>query len=217
MCFSMEASFAAAGVLSTIGFFTVKQVTVKRYYLLALVPLFFGIQQFSEGLIWTHYVYHPLSKDAFEMAMGVFLMFAMFIWPIWIPLSLYIAESHPLRKKLILADFCAGVILASLNLYYAVGQDISVRVVNHSIQYIGSIPSQALIYPLIILLPCFLSSLKRIWMYALLVAITYAFAYSYYTTTFVSVWCFFSAVASVAIYKVIEANQVENQNNEVKT
>lgn len=209
MCFSATSSFTAAVVLSTIGIYTLTQVSLKRLYLLAVVPLFFGIQQLSEGVIWVHYAYYPLPKAYFEAATELFLFFALFIWPLWIPLSLFIAEAKPIRKKVIAMDLCAGLILALLNLYYALGQEINVQVVNHSIHYSGEVPSQTIIYPLIVLLPCFLSSVKKVWMYGLLIALTYVFAYSYYEITFVSVWCFFSAITSIAIYKIVQANQYQ--------
>lgn len=209
MCFSATSSFAAAVVLSTIGIYTLSQVTLKRLYLLAMVPLFFGIQQLSEGVIWIHYVYHPLPKLYFDTATELFLFFALFIWPLWIPLSLYVAETHSFHKTVIAVDLCAGLVLALMNLYYALGQEVIVQVVNHSIHYSGEMPSQTFAYPLIVMIPCFLSTVKKVWMYGLLIAFTYIFAYSYYEITFVSVWCFFAAITSIAIYRIVQANQQE--------
>ena len=52
MCFSAEVSFGASAVISTIGVLAVKKSTKKEQLLFALIPLLFGLQQFSEGWLW---------------------------------------------------------------------------------------------------------------------------------------------------------------------
>ncbi len=52
MCFSAEASFGAATVITTIGVLSFKKAKGTDLRLLAMIPVFFGIQQFSEGILW---------------------------------------------------------------------------------------------------------------------------------------------------------------------
>lgn len=200
MCFSTEASFAASLVLAVAGVATIKACPKPRLLLFAAVPLLFAVQQFSEGLIWLNHSTHFLTDLHAHYASVVFLTFAMLVWPVWIPLSLCVAESVPWRKALIAMDLVAGATLSALNLHAAMSQKVSVAIVNHSIQYLGDAPEQIFVYPLIVLIPLFVSSLKRIWVFGILTAITYTVAYYYYATAFVSVWCFFAAVASATIY-----------------
>lgn len=207
MCFSTEASFSAAVLLGAMGIVTTKTCQSKQLYFLAAVPFLFAIQQLSEGIIWYNFAYHALPKIYFLFAIKAFLTFAMLVWPIWIPLSLAAAETVPLRKKIIIVDLIAGIGLSTLNLIYALKQEMAVQIVNHSIQYLGDIPPQKLLYPFIVLLPCFISSRKNMWMFGVLLAIAYAVAEYFYESTFISVWCFFAALTSLIIYKIIRDNQ----------
>lgn len=52
MCFGTEASFIAAGVLSTIGMMSLKLKKPKKYLPLALTPFIFAIQQAVIGVVW---------------------------------------------------------------------------------------------------------------------------------------------------------------------
>ncbi len=52
MCFSATASFTAGAALTAVGGFTVHKSQGKIELPLALVPLLFGIQQLTEGVLW---------------------------------------------------------------------------------------------------------------------------------------------------------------------
>jgi hypothetical protein len=53
MCFSAEASFTASAALVPCGVYclTVARYRNPNYEPLALIPFFFGIQQFAEGMV----------------------------------------------------------------------------------------------------------------------------------------------------------------------
>lgn len=209
MCFSTEASFGAAVILTLAGAFTLNKCQRKELLWLAATPLLFGIQQFAEGLLWMHFQNHLDSNLAFYWTKRIFLTFAFLVWPIWIPLAVGLAEKIKFRRYLIFFDLACGIGLSMINLSYALKQEILVEIVNHSIQYTGEVPPQTFLYPLIVLLPCFISSLKNMWVFGALALLGYIVAYYFYATTFVSVWCFFAAIVSVVIYKIVNDNQVE--------
>lgn len=207
MCFSTEASFSAALILGGMGCATIKVAPNRNFFILASIPLLFAFQQLSEGVIWYNFVYHALPAEFLHFSMQFYLAFAFLIWPVWIPLALFAVEGINWRRILIGIDLTAGIYLSFLNLSAALSQEASVQLVNRSLQYIGNAPSQTFIYPLIVLIPCFLSSLRNIYQFGLLVAVSYMLAYYFYQTTFVSVWCFFSAIVSILIYKILRDNQ----------
>lgn len=207
MCFSAEASFTAALVLGIAGGATLKSCKSPALIPLAAVPLLFAVQQFAEGGLWLYFGKHLDSPVVFTWTMRMFLIFAFLIWPVWIPLALGLAEKPGPRRSLIFVDLAFGILLSGLNLSYALKQNITVEIMNHSIQYKGEIPPQLYIYPLIVLAPCFISSLKNMPVFGLLSGIAFFIAQYYYFNTFVSVWCFFSAIVSLCIYKVINDNQ----------
>ena len=154
MCFSAEASFTSALVLGGIGYTTIKSVSMRYQLFLAAIPLLFAIQQFSEGILWLN-LGKQISLSALTLltAKRTFLIFAFLIWPVWIPLSLFLVEKVAWRRHLILFDLACGVVLSFLNLSIGLQQDPTVQVANHSLQYLGYVPSQYYIYPLIIILP----------------------------------------------------------------
>ena len=52
MCFSATASFISGTALCVIGVATLKQTKAPAEIPFALIPLLFGIQQLTEGVIW---------------------------------------------------------------------------------------------------------------------------------------------------------------------
>lgn len=212
MCFSTEASFSAAFFLGAAGGLTLKKISHRSYFFLACIPILFAIQQFSEGLIWLYLNGEIGSNQLLINAERSFLTFAFLIWPIWLPLSFALTEHVTWRRYLLFINLYCGVALSTLNLTYAMREDVTVKIVNHSIQYLGHIPEQTFIYPVIVMLPLFLSSLKNVWIYGILTVIAFVIADYYYTVTFASVWCFFSAIISFFIYKIIKDNQPSVEN-----
>lgn len=215
MCFSTEASFTAALVLGSTGAVTLKNCSSRSQFFLTAIPFLFALQQFSEGLIWLHFSQGIESPSLFFSGQRAFLIFAFLVWPIWIPLSLAVIERQPWRRNLLYLNLACGAGLSLVNLTYGLHQDISVQVVNHSLHYSGQVPSQTYLYPLIVLLPCFLSSLKHINIFGLLTVISYLTADYYYEENFVSVWCFFAAIVSLFIYKIVKDNQTAAEKEEI--
>jgi len=208
MCFSTEASFSAAAVLAAFGGTTLKNNLVRRSFFLAAIPLLFALQQFFEGLIWLHFSYNTGPQSLLIFSEHAFLFFAFLVWPVWIPFSFASVEQISWRRTLLSINLVCGLILSGLNLAYGWDQDIGVSIINHSLQYRGNAPEQLYIYPLIVLAPCFLSSLKRVWIFGVLIAISYGIADYSFESNFVSVWCFFAAIVSLSVYKILKDNQM---------
>jgi hypothetical protein len=208
MCFSATASFAGAALLATLGGWTLKKTSNRTATFLAAIPILFAIQQFSEGIVWLYLSHQNMSPILYSIAMNVFLFFAFLVWPVWIPLSIASVEPIAWRRWMVAFILACGIALACINLIYGWGQRIDAAIVHHSIQYNGRAPEQAFAYPLIILLPCFMSSLKKVWIFGVLILFGYIFADYSYTSNFVSVWCFFAALTSLLLYKVLQENQM---------
>ena len=114
MCFSAEASFAGGIIISAIGVATIRKVHEPSQILFASIPLFFGIQQITEGLLW---VTLPLTDfvNIRHIATYIFLVMAQVIWPMLIPLSVLFMEKSEKKKKILIAFLFTGV---SLSIYY---------------------------------------------------------------------------------------------------
>jgi hypothetical protein len=214
MCFSAEASFAASGVLVPAGGFCLWSALRKqpRYLPLAAIPLFFGVQQASEGVVWL-----ALGKGDTELvrpAALIFLFFAVAFWPMWIPLQAAVAEPIPWRRWL-LAALAAVNTLWFWYLFWplAVGPAslLQVEMVHHSISYQFSelnvyqyVPLiwLRLLYVLSVALPFVVASRSLGLWPGIVIGASAVVAVVAFEYAFVSVWCFFAAILSVWICTV---------------
>ena len=101
MCYSQTASFIASVFLIATGIMSVLFVRKKQmhnYVLLAMIPFLFGIQQFFEGLVWRGFD-QSWEPDTILMYSRVFVFFAVFVWPFYIPLAYAQFEQNKVRKK----------------------------------------------------------------------------------------------------------------------
>lgn len=214
MCFSAEASFTGAAVLATIGGITLNKVkNNKRLLLLALIPLIFALQQFFEGIVWLSSPQTEPLNTTTSIAKWGYLVIALLLWPVWIPLSVYVAESIPWRKTLLLLLLLIGigydlVLLSKLIIYWP--PDINVIFFKNNIQYHIPIKHTSLytgVYATVALLSTFLSSLKGMWLLGIAGIVGIAVALLFFSITFISVWCFFAAWLSIILYFVLQKNK----------
>ncbi len=141
MCLSAPVSFAASIFLVGGGTFaTWKAWQInKRYLPVALMPAFAGMQQFMEGNVWLG----VNSGDPFTVLWGAmgFIFFTWFMWPIWIPVSIYVLEPDDSPRKKLFLIFAAIGIVFGLLLYvpHALNPDwVQVSVNQSSLAYEGT-------------------------------------------------------------------------------
>jgi hypothetical protein len=79
MCFSAQASFGASAVLGIMGIYALHKAK-QQERLLAIVPLFFAVQQACEGIVWLTYA-NPSQHFITAAATYSFCFFAYFFGP----------------------------------------------------------------------------------------------------------------------------------------
>lgn len=218
MCFSAQASFAAAGALSIVSLLSIKHVRTKKLIPLALMPLFFGIQQASEGFVWITLNNGDTTSMLHVVSMYSFLFFAGMFWPTWIPIALYVVESSPPRKLIIKSLVLDGIIVSIVLLYCWILQTTGAQIINHHIDYpvtnypfgiTDSIIARLISYLIAIFYgtctigPFFVSSLPHMKILGTAAGIGALIAYIFYLVAFSSVWCFFVAICSILVYFVV--------------
>ena len=223
MCFSPEASFSASILLSIIGFQTLKQINHPNQILLALIPWFFALQQFCEGLVWVtiqHEMVHTFLHSFSEI---VFLLIAFMIWPIWMPLALGMMEADAARRRWIWGALSVGILFLLFNIVAVPGHPLSVHIVGHSLQYCAYVlPSDLyyyitkVVYLIAVIVPSLASSFPLIWIFGFSVILASAVADYFYYATFSSVWCFMSALLSIIIYFVMKFNCAQAESKKIK-
>jgi hypothetical protein len=209
MCFSATASFATSAVLIVTGAVCLKKVHEPRYILLASVPIIFSVQQFSEGMLWLALKNPQYYWSA--TAAYTFLLFAQVVWPVWIPLTFYLPEKDAVRKKILMGLLCLGILVSAYLAYCLLNYDMVFSISDHHIQYdIRSTSyfgwTSGLFYILAAVIPPFISSIKKAWLIAALVLLSYLISRLYFHDTLISVWCFFAAIISVVILIIVSKN-----------
>lgn len=215
MCFSAKASFIASISLGFIGLATLKQVKKKTQLLFALIPLMFSIQQFSEGLIW-------LLKDNFstnhiliKSLSYIFLNFALIIWPIVIPLSLYNLEEDKSRRSYLKMLLSLGLSWAILFSVVLLKEQVFVAIECSHIYYNVHVPfyknyNLALtVYGMTTILPFFISTRKSMKIFGTLLLFSCLISYVCWYNYLTSVWCFFAALLSLSVYVIIKWQNIK--------
>lgn len=213
MCFSAEASAAAAVVLLPVGSYCLATAWRKdRAYLpLAAVPVLFGLQQVCEACVWL-----ALGRGdpaAARVPAAAFLFFALAAWPVWSPLAAAAIEPRGWKRwaLFVLAAGGGAFAVASYLPVLADGRALAPAVVGHSIRYdlsasaVGSDRWWAwtVLYLTATCAPPLTSRDRRLWPLGVAVVLAAAVTYVAFAYAFASVWCFFAAVLSVYVAVVL--------------
>jgi len=201
MCFSATASFVAGTSLSVIGVATLKTVKRKSEIPFAMIPLLFGIQQLTEGVIWLTF-----SRDAplLQQTMTyVYSGFSHVLWPIYVPFAIGILESVRWRKKALAGFEVAGLTVGLYLLFFIVTQPVVAQVVSRHIEYVSPhfyVAPMIVLYVAATCVSAFFSSHKFVNLFGALALLSFIAAYVIYAHALVSVWCFFAALLSILMY-----------------
>lgn len=200
MCFSATASFIAGSSLSVIGVKTLKKVRQKAELPFATIPLLFGVQQIIEGMIWLSFRFDaPLLNTTMTYT---FTLFSHVLWPIFVPYSIWLIETVPWRKKILLVFQLMGITAGLYLLYLTVSFPLT-SVADEHIVYVSLHFYELaimLLYLAATCVSCFFSSHWVINVFGGVALLLFWVAYWFYTVAFFSVWCFFAAILSIIIY-----------------
>jgi hypothetical protein len=226
MCFSAEASFGVAAALMSAGAYCVREASRKGWRLLglALVPAFFAVQQIAEGFVWL-----ALENQDLQVATRAgldFLFFALWFWPVWMPLSALALALGGLRGWMVRI-----ICVASLSWPFIYGpvflypeHYLTIEVKPHHIAYSYSglpvydyVPLSLLrfFYVSTVAVPMALAWHDCIlvrWCGALFVA-SIVFAWWFFAYAFASVWCFCAAVLSAYLCLLFPALPAPRNDN----
>jgi hypothetical protein len=200
MCFSAPASFISGAALSAAGAAAARKARGGGERSFALVPLFFGIQQLIEGLVWLSFssslaVLNTVSTYAFSF-------FAFVFWPVYVPFAVAAMETNVRRKRLLKFFQLTGLAVGGYFLYAQIADPVVSSVVEHHIVYHN--PrfhefSAILLYFAATIGSCLLSSRRVIRLFGIAVLVCAFFTSWFYYYSFVSVWCFFAAILSCIV------------------
>jgi hypothetical protein len=201
MCFSAPVSFAAAAALLTIGTVAARRTRQWAELPFALIPVWFGVQQLLEGGLWLTLV--PQQQTCLNSALTQgYSAFSQVIWPIYIPLSVWLLESSGWRRHAIGLIAVAGAAVSLYLLWYLMHVPAVGQVQGRHIAYIFPHFHQSLATALYLLSACvspLLSRFKVVRLFGLLATLSLLATAFFYAQWFISVWCFFAALLSSVI------------------
>lgn len=207
MCFSAEASFAGGVIISAIGVATIRKVHKPSQILFASIPLFFGFQQITEGLLWLTL---PLTEyDGLQhISTYVFLIMAQVIWPVLIPVSVLFMEESEKKKKILVALLFIGTTLSVYYIFCLLSFNVRPQIQGYHIFYANDFPKSLtyvtfLFYLIATIPPLFVSSIRRTHTLGILMTLSCLITGIFFTQFLLSVWCFFAALISGVIYWII--------------
>ncbi len=200
MCFSATVSFSAGAILLGLGTLTLKSTRHARERLFAAIPLLFAIQQLSEGVIWLTFQQHAPQLNT--VMTYIYFFFSHVLWPIYVPVAVLLIEP-PGRQRLTLLVFVAiGAAVSAYLLYSLVVFPIVSRPVGQHIEYVMPHFFAAAVLALYLLPTTFSPMMSRhrmVQAFGVLALLSFAGAYFFYATWFISVWCFFAAFFSALV------------------
>lgn len=199
MCFSPEASFGASAVLAATGVWTLSATSTPAERPLAAIPMLFSVQQFAEGLVWVGLLN---DEPTLTVIFGyVFSFFALFFWPILVPLATARVETSPGRRRIQEGLLVVGLCVAVMITGSLARHPLDIRIVNGHIAYHVKLPllyESLGLYFVAVSAPCF-SSHRYLRIFGVLLLVSLAIALASNVLEFISVWCFFAALLSVVI------------------
>ena len=212
MCFSATASFTASALLVPAGLYCLKEARYaeKPYWLLAVMPLLLGIQQFVEGQLWLAMAADDVLAQRYY-ALG-FMFFSHFFWLFWVPVLCYFFEDSEWRKRVFLAMAVIGAMFGlSMFLPVLINESwLAVVIVKHSITYDARLIYDnimpeiipRLVYAFIVVMPLLMSSEKTLQIFVWIITATVIGTAWVFSHAYVSTWCFFAAIGSLYVFYV---------------
>ena len=211
MCFSAEASFTGSAIISAVGIATLTKIKKPAEIPFASIPILFGIQQCAEGVLWIT-IKSGGHEGLENIATFIFLVTALVIWPTMIPLSVWLMEKVKRRKKVLAYLIALGGILSIVYAFCLLTYNVTPQIQSFHIRYVDQFPGTLekiafVCYLVTTISPIFISSIRRMWLFGILIAVSCLITGILYAQYLTSVWCFFAAIISILIYWIVNGTR----------
>lgn len=202
MCFSPQGDLAGGIVVSAIGVDACRHLRGRRsQLLLAATPLLLGVHQIDEALVWWS-AEGDLSHTVGRVAMWIYLVIAMVVVPILVPLSIWhMAPTR--RRRWALAPFVAlGIGVAGVLLATMLRGPVTVTPGDYHLAYSIGLKDGIVVVGLYIVATCgslLFSGYRHILVFGLANLAAVIVLARLTADGFASLWCFYAALTSGAI------------------
>ena len=202
MCFSPQGDVVGGLVVGGIGVDAFRQLRGRSsHLLLATTPLLLGAHQIDESLVWWSLqgdVPHSIGR----IAMWIYLVIALVIVPILVPLAIWKLAPTPLRRRRVLPFLALGTVVAGILLEAMVRNPVTVRQGAFHLAYSIGLKHGILIVGLYVAATCgslLVSGYRHVVVFGIANLVVVVILARMTADGFASLWCFYAALTSGAI------------------
>jgi len=202
MCFAPEADAIVGGIIVAVGVDSLRHVVSPKQIPLAALPVLFGLHQLTEAFVWWGLQGH-VSESIERVAVWIWLLFAFVALPVLLPIAADLVEQSHVRRMVIAAFAGIGLVVAVALAVAIFRGPINAQIRGHCISYqVDALRDGGQWTVLYVIAACgaLLASSHRA--LALLGGVNLVVTPLLMWLTisgFVSLWCFWAAIASVVI------------------
>jgi hypothetical protein len=194
MCWSATADLVAGAGVAAVGVACVIRTRRAEDLPLAALPLLLGAHQIVESLVWD-------ADGGTGPATMAWAAIALPLPAVWVPVGVLCAAPRRARRRLTL-PLAVGLATAAV-LGYAIAADpVRAEVRGHTMAYVVDLAQPELVvagYLFATVGALLMSGERGLILLGVLVAVGAAICWSLWELEFVSTWCAFAAVGSVAL------------------
>ena len=202
VCFSPEGDLVGGLVVSTIGVDACRHLRDRKsQLLLATTPLLLGVHQIDESLVWWGLEGH-VSHSVGRVAMWIYLVIALVIVPILVPVAIF-RLAPTTRRRWVIALFVAlGIAVGAYLAATMLQGPVTVRRGAYHLAYSVGLQHGILIVGLYIMATCgslLFSGYRHVVVFGLANLVVVGILARLTADGFASLWCFYAALSSGAI------------------
>ncbi|WP_406335507.1 DUF6629 family protein [Streptomyces sp. NBC_00203] len=194
MCWSATADLAAGAGIAAVGVACVTRVRRTGDLPLAALPLLLGAHQIVESVVWD-------SGGGSGPATVAWAVIALPLLAVWVPAGVLCAAPRHARRRLTL-PLASGLATAAALAYALAARPATAEIRGHALGYIVDLSHAELLiagYLLATVGALLLSGDRGLLLLGVLVAVGAVICWALWQLEFVSTWCAFAAVSSVAL------------------
>jgi hypothetical protein len=202
MCFAPEADAVVGAVVVVIGIDALRHVGSPKQIPLATLPLLLGLHQVTEAFVWWGLQGH-VAESVGRVATWIWLLFALVVLPVLLPMSVELVERSNRRRWMIRAFAALGVVvaiaLATAIFRGPVNAEIRAHCVAYGVDALGNGREWTALYVIAACGALLTSSHRDLVTLGALNLVAVPLLLWLTVDGFISLWCFWAAIASVVI------------------
>jgi hypothetical protein len=202
VCFSPQGDLAGGLVVTAIGADACRHLRGRKtHLLLAATPLLLGVHQIDESLVWWS-LDGDVSHTVGRIAMWIYLVIALVVVPILVPVAIWRLTPSPTRRLAISSFVALGIGVAAVLIVTMLYGPVTVRRGSYHLAYSIGLQHGIVIVGLYIVATCgslLISGYRHIVIFGLGNLIVVAVLARLTADGFASLWCFYAALTSAAI------------------